>query len=163
MIACGRCLAAEGSLQQNRNLCLQAKAALSQKGRHYPRASNDVVCLRWWVALLPSGHVRTAAANALGPAQVPTGTALIVADQNEVLQTLMAASGEQAKLGSKVTYANFLGGPAILEAFRAGALDLATVGNTPPIQAQAAGERNPDRCPPSNRRAQTTASPSGPD
>ena len=53
----------------------------------------------------------------------------------------MAASEEQARLAEKVTYANFLGGPAVLEAFRAGALDLATVGNTPPIQAQAAGER----------------------
>jgi len=109
------------------------------------QASSQGVGKRCLLALMGSivaiGHVRTAAANALWPAQVPTGTTLIVADQNEVLQTLMAASGEQAKLASKVTYANFLGGPAILEAFRAGALDLATVGNTPPIQAQAAGER----------------------
>lgn len=69
------------------------------------------------------------------PQQVPAGTKLVVADQNEALQTLIRASGVQAKLSSNVTYANFLGGPAILEAFRAGALDLATVGNTPPIQA----------------------------
>ncbi|MGD0106356.1 MAG: ABC transporter substrate-binding protein [Rhodopila sp.] len=92
-------------------------------------------------SLIAIAPVRTGAANAPWPAQIPTGTALIVADQNEVLQTLMSASGQQAGLGSKVTYANFLGGPAILEAFRAGALDLATVGNTPPIQAQAAGEQ----------------------
>jgi sulfonate transport system substrate-binding protein len=77
------------------------------------------------------------------PAQVPAGTKLVVADQNEALQTLMRASGAQARLSSSVTYANFLGGPAILEAFRAGALDLATVGNTPPIQAHAAGEQIP--------------------
>jgi sulfonate transport system substrate-binding protein len=75
------------------------------------------------------------------PTTVPAGTKLTVGDQNEELQTLMRASGEQQKLSSQVTYANFLGGPAILEAFRAGALDLATVGNTPPIQAQAAGEK----------------------
>ena len=74
------------------------------------------------------------------PSDVPTDTKLVVADQNEELQTLMIASGEQAKLASSATYANFLGGPAILEAFRAGALDVATVGNVPPIQAQAAGE-----------------------
>ena len=74
---------------------------------------------------------------------MPGGTALVVADQNEELQTLMIASGEHAKLLADVTYANFLGGPAILEAFRAGALDLATVGNAPPIQAQAAGETIP--------------------
>ena len=77
------------------------------------------------------------------PTTVPPGTKLVVADQNEALQTLIQASGEQAKLSGTVTYANFLGGPAILEAFRAGALDLATVGNTPPIQAHAAGERIP--------------------
>lgn len=75
------------------------------------------------------------------PSQVPSGAKLVVADQNEALQTLMRVSGAQAKLTSAITYANFLGGPAILEAFRAGALDLATVGNTPPIQAHAAGER----------------------
>lgn len=77
------------------------------------------------------------------PTVVPAGTALVVADQNEELQTLMAASGEQAKLAAKVTYANFLGGPSILEAFRARALDLAQVGDAPPIQAQAAGETLP--------------------
>lgn len=70
---------------------------------------------------------------------VPAGTTLTVADQNEVLQTLMKASGEVDRLDAEVTYANFLGGPAILEAFRAGALDLAVVGNTPPIQAHASG------------------------
>lgn len=73
--------------------------------------------------------------------EVPKGTKLVVADQNQVLQTLLKASGEEAKLASQITYANFLGGPAILEAFRAGALDIATVGNMPPIQAQAAGEK----------------------
>jgi sulfonate transport system substrate-binding protein len=77
------------------------------------------------------------------PKDVPVGTTLVVADQNEVVQTLLKASGEQDKLSAEVTYANFLGGPAILEAFRAGALDVASVGNTPPIQAQASGEKIP--------------------
>jgi sulfonate transport system substrate-binding protein len=72
---------------------------------------------------------------------VPVGTTLVVADQNQQTQVLLQASGEQSKLKAGVTYANFLGGPSILEAFRAGALDLAFVGNTPPIQAQAAGEK----------------------
>ncbi|WP_459574187.1 ABC transporter substrate-binding protein [Cupriavidus sp. 8B] len=74
---------------------------------------------------------------------VPAGTKLVVADQNEALQTLLRSAGEQARVGAGITYANFLGGPAILEAFRAGALDLAVVGNTPPIQAHAAGETLP--------------------
>jgi len=77
------------------------------------------------------------------PAAVPPGARLVVADQNEALQTLMRASGEHGKLTAGVSYANFVGGPAILEAFRAGAVDLAVVGNTPPIQAHAAGEEIP--------------------
>lgn len=89
------------------------------------------------------GSSPAAAADDTVPHDVPAGTRLVVADQNEALQTLMKASGEQDKLVADVTYANFLGGPAILEAFRAGALDLASVGNTPPIQAQAAGEAIP--------------------
>lgn len=77
------------------------------------------------------------------PRRVPPGTRLVAADQNQALQTMMQASGEHGRLAATVTYANFLGGPAILEAFRAGALDLGIVGNTPPIQAHAAGERIP--------------------
>lgn len=98
-------------------------------------------CLVIAFALCLLAPTHTRAADRLWPPQVPSGTALVVGDQNEVLQTVMTASGEQARLRVKVSYANFLGGPAVLEAFRARALDLATVGNTPPIQAQAAGER----------------------
>ena len=54
---------------------------------------------------------------------------------------VLSRAKAQARLAEKVTYENFLGGPAVLEAFRAGALDLVTIGNTPPIQAQGAGER----------------------
>jgi sulfonate transport system substrate-binding protein len=93
--------------------------------------------------MLSVGLVRTVVSQERLPTTVPSGTKLVVADQNEDLQTLMAASGQQGKLAATVTYANFLGGPAILEAFRAGALDLARVGNTPPIQAHAAGENIP--------------------
>ncbi|QXZ80766.1 hypothetical protein [Rhizobium sp. L51/94] len=91
------------------------------------------------LALIAAGQVF---ADAL-PTEVPNGTAIVIGDQNEQLQTLMTASGEQDRLSSKATYANFLGGPAILEAFRADALDVATVGNVPPIQAQAAGQEVP--------------------
>jgi sulfonate transport system substrate-binding protein len=100
--------------------------------------------LTWSLLLSAAAIVPGAAWGQTGPqARVPSGTKLVVADQNEVLQTSMRASGAQEKLSSDITYANFLGGPAILEAFRAGALDLATVGNTPPIQAHAAGEQIP--------------------
>jgi sulfonate transport system substrate-binding protein len=95
------------------------------------------------MVLMAIGLGQAAAQGLPLPTEVPKGTKLVIADQNEALQTLMSASGEQAKLSATVTYANFLGGPSILEAFRAGALDLATVGNTPPIQAHAAGENIP--------------------
>ncbi|MDO9711468.1 ABC transporter substrate-binding protein [Paracraurococcus lichenis] len=77
------------------------------------------------------------------PVLAQSALRLVVADQNQVLQTMLPLAGEQAKLPFGVTYANFQGGPAILEAFRAGALDVAVIGNTPPIQAHAAGERLP--------------------
>ena len=92
---------------------------------------------------LSAGLSSAFADDSLVEVEVPDSVALVVADQNERLQTLMRASGAHDRLKSNVTYANFLGGPAILEAFRAGALDLATVGNTPPIQAHAAGEHIP--------------------
>ena len=44
-----------------------------------------------------------------------------------------------AKLGWTVTWSEFTGGPQLLEAFGAGALDFATTGETPPIFAEAAG------------------------
>lgn len=79
------------------------------------------------------GHMAEAAS------EVDPGTALAVADQSEFVRNLLDASGEAPKLGFKVSFPNFAGGPAILEAIRAGALDIAYVGDTPPIQARAAG------------------------
>lgn len=77
------------------------------------------------------------------PTTVPPGTTLVIADQSEAQQTALKASGELAKLPFTAQFANFTGGPAILEAFRAGAADVAYVGDTPPIQALVAGEDVP--------------------
>lgn len=74
------------------------------------------------------------------PSRVPEGTKLVYADQAEQAQHLMAASGKQERLAADVSYANFQGGPSILEAIRSGSVDIAGVGDTPPIQAQAAGD-----------------------
>ncbi|MDM0075489.1 ABC transporter substrate-binding protein [Variovorax sp. J2P1-59] len=106
----------------------------NQQTRTKWRARGQVLCLASSLTLVAAQAQQTL------PSQVPANTKLVVADQNENLQTLMRASGEQQKLASTVSYANFQGGPAIFEAFRAGALDLAIVGNTPPIQAHAAGQ-----------------------
>ncbi|MFH5776408.1 ABC transporter substrate-binding protein [Paracoccus sp. NGMCC 1.201697] len=70
---------------------------------------------------------------------VPAGTKLVVADQSEFIRNLLDASGEDDKITSDLELPNFAGGPAILEAMRAGALDIAYVGDTPPIQARASG------------------------
>ncbi|WP_052198345.1 ABC transporter substrate-binding protein [Pectobacterium fontis] len=71
-------------------------------------------------------------------AQAGTHVELRFADQNEETKNMVSASGEDKNLNYDITFANFIGGPAILEAFRSDALDIGIVGNTPPIQAQAA-------------------------
>ncbi|WP_280262245.1 ABC transporter substrate-binding protein [Nocardia wallacei] len=77
------------------------------------------------------------------PTEIPPGTKLVVADQQERVQTWLRASGELERLPFTVEFANFVGGPAILEAFRAGAADVAQVGDVPPIHALAAGQDVP--------------------
>lgn len=79
----------------------------------------------------------------LGPLRAQTAadpaTRLIIADQSERVRNLLEASGEGAGLNFQLEFPNFAGGPAILEAIRAGALDAAVVGDVPPIQARASG------------------------
>ncbi|MBF6171879.1 ABC transporter substrate-binding protein [Nocardia blacklockiae] len=77
------------------------------------------------------------------PTEIPAGTKLVVADQQERVQTWLRASGELDKLPFTVEFANFIGGPAVLEAFRGGAADVAQVGDVPPIHALAAGQDVP--------------------
>ena len=48
---------------------------------------------------------------------------------------------ELAPLGYKVKWAEFAAGPQMLEALKAGAIDIAQTGEAPPIFAQAAGPR----------------------
>jgi sulfonate transport system substrate-binding protein len=64
---------------------------------------------------------------------------LAIADQSEFVRNLLDAAGETPNLKFKASFPNFAGGPAILEAIRAGSLDIAYVGDTPPIQARASG------------------------
>ncbi|MFC4273928.1 ABC transporter substrate-binding protein [Achromobacter aloeverae] len=78
-------------------------------------------------------------ARALAQAAVDPKTRLVLADQGELVRVLLEASGERKTLDFDLQLPNFAGGPAIFEAMRAGALDIAYVGDTPPIQARAAG------------------------
>lgn len=83
------------------------------------------------------------APDAALPIDVPEGTSLVIADQSEAQQTVLRASGQADSLPFEYEFANFVGGPAVLEAFRAGAADVAIVGDTPPIQALVAGQDVP--------------------
>jgi sulfonate transport system substrate-binding protein len=96
-----------------------------------------------WCAMLPAAKAQSEWNAAALPVATPAGGKLVVGDQNENLQTILAASGVRSRLVTRVEFANFLGGPEIFEAFRAGALDVALVGSTPPIHAHAAGEPIP--------------------
>ncbi|MCI2418734.1 ABC transporter substrate-binding protein [Saccharopolyspora sp. K220] len=89
------------------------------------------------------GEAGGLAADAPLPTTIPPETKLVVADQQERLQSLFRASGEFDKMPVKPEFANFTGGPEVLEAFRSEAADVAIVGDTPPIHAQASGEDVP--------------------
>lgn len=88
---------------------------------------------------------KTVGAAATGPlpTEIPAGTTLVVADQEQRFQSVLKFSGEIDKLPFKVEFANFSGGPAVLEAFRGKAADVAIVGDVPPIHALAAGQDVP--------------------
>lgn len=82
------------------------------------------------------------AVSLLGPSfagAAAASTTLTVADQAELVRNLLDASGGRKGIEVELEFPNFAGGPAILEAMRAGALDIAYVGDTPPIQARASG------------------------
>jgi sulfonate transport system substrate-binding protein len=88
------------------------------------------------------GSSTTASTTATGVAAVPTaipeGTTLRVADQLGVFETPLALSGENKDFPYTVQYSSFVGGPPMLQAFQAGAVDLGWVAGTPSIFAQAA-------------------------
>lgn len=63
---------------------------------------------------------------------------LKVGDQKAGLQALLKASGQDRDLPYTVEWSTFTAGPPLLEAAASGAIDVGTVGNTPPIFAGAA-------------------------
>ena len=71
---------------------------------------------------------------------VPKGTTLHVGDQQNTLKLPLDTSGEGKNVQASMQFATFVGGPPLVEAFNAGALDVGYVGDTPPILAQARGQ-----------------------
>jgi sulfonate transport system substrate-binding protein len=78
-------------------------------------------------------------AAAPGDGAIPEGTVLRVADQGQQLQTLLASSGELDGAPYEIRFSDFMGGPAVNEAFAAGEVDVGTMGDTPAINNLAAG------------------------
>jgi sulfonate transport system substrate-binding protein len=72
--------------------------------------------------------------------KVPAGTTLRVGDQLDYLKTVLSLSGQDKDLPYKLEYSSFIGGPPMLQAFQAGAIDTGFVGSTPLIFAQAADQ-----------------------
>ncbi len=64
-------------------------------------------------------------------AAVPPGTSLVVAEQNDQASIAWKRSGASDGAPYRVTFANFNGGPAVLEAVIAGGADIGYVGEAP--------------------------------
>ncbi len=78
------------------------------------------------------------AAPATLAANIPAGTTLRVGDQLDGLKTVLHEAGQDTNFPYKVEYSAFIGGPPMLQAFQAGAVDTGFIGSTPLIFAQAA-------------------------
>ncbi len=109
-----------------------------------PVALLAAVVLTALLAACGSSAARTDAASPAGTAppatlatHVPAGTTLRVGDQLDYLQLVLSLSGQDKGLPYKVDYGAFIGGPPMLQAFQAGAIDTGFVGSTPLIFAQA--------------------------
>jgi sulfonate transport system substrate-binding protein len=88
----------------------------------------------------PSSSSTTAPEQVRSGAAIPAGTVLRIGDQANYLQTYLALTNEDDNVPYRVNYAAFDGGPPMLQAFQAGAVDIGFVGTTPLIFAQAQGQ-----------------------
>src|SRR5450631_1958049 len=71
-----------------------------------------------------------------------SGVTLHVGDQaGSGSQARLTAAGLISKLPFKVTWSDFTSGPPMLQAMGAGAIDIGSVGNAPPVFAAAGGEK----------------------
>ncbi len=90
----------------------------------------------------PGGTGSTNPAVSATPAtlstSIPAGTVLRVGDQLDALKNLLHEGGQDTNFPYKVEYSAFVGGPPMLQAFQANAIDTGFIGSTPLIFAQAA-------------------------
>jgi sulfonate transport system substrate-binding protein len=95
-------------------------------------------------ALLAAGLQSTGIASAAGrtvaPGSIPPGTVLRVGEQLKNLSTILSLGGQDRNFPYQVQYSEFVGGPAMLQDFEGGGLDVGFIQSTPLIFAQAAGQ-----------------------
>jgi sulfonate transport system substrate-binding protein len=71
---------------------------------------------------------------------IPAGTVLRVGEQLKNLSTILSLAGQDKYFPYQVQYSEFVGGPAMLQAFGGGAIDVGYVFSTPLIFAKAANQ-----------------------
>ena len=74
------------------------------------------------------------------PSSIPSGLTLRVGDQQDFIKNALSLAGEDQDLPYRVEYGAFVGGPPMLQAFRADELDVGFVADAPLIFAQASGQ-----------------------
>ncbi len=91
-------------------------------------------------SLLVAGPAGAAPKATAAASSIPKGTVLRVGEQLKNLSLVLSLAGEDKNFPYQVQYSEFIGGPAMLQAFQGGSLDVGFIQSTPLIQAQAAGQ-----------------------
>jgi sulfonate transport system substrate-binding protein len=114
--------------------------SMTTQRRHSSRPFGTVVGLVSAIGLMACGSAGTPVGTAsASPAEDLSTVTLRLGDQQRRLETMMQAAGQLKGLEYQVQWAEFPSGPPMLQAEAAGALDLGSVGDTPPIFSAAAG------------------------
>ena len=96
------------------------------------------------LALLASACGGSSAASSVGSGSGTDGKGsltLDVGDQKGGSEAVLRAAGELENLDYKIKWSTFASGPPLLEAVNAKAVDIGSVGNTPPVFAAGAGSK----------------------
>ncbi|WP_432112949.1 ABC transporter substrate-binding protein [Streptomyces sp. S1] len=93
------------------------------------------------LALLVSACSGASAAGEASNTDGKGSLVLNVGDQKGGAEALLRAAGELDDLPYRVTWSTFTSGPPLLEAVNAKAVDIGSVGNTPPVFAAGAGSK----------------------
>jgi sulfonate transport system substrate-binding protein len=89
---------------------------------------------------LSIGSAATAGAASSNSSKIPPGTVLRFGDQLKEIASYLSLTPYGSNFPYKVEYSEFVGGPAMLQAFEGGSIDAGVIASTPLIQAQAAGQ-----------------------